>query len=69
MVDVWPINLTELSLKLNKVIKPPKSWTLNFCSMNCSSQARWPVLLPIPLVSFLRLCWNMVNPNNVVWML
>lgn len=24
MVDVWPIHLTELSVKLNKVIKPPK---------------------------------------------
>lgn len=23
MVDVWPIHLTEPSMKLNKVIKPP----------------------------------------------
>lgn len=24
MVDVWPIHLTELSIKLNKVFKPPQ---------------------------------------------
>lgn len=48
MVDVWPIRLTEPSMKLNKVIKPPTKAGLsawNYCSMyNCSSQSKCWVL-------------------------